>query len=117
MPEFVLGFGRANLKQLRFVSGVRDVDEKNVARLRLIFKTEGCQREDSAHVIPALIAKAELDQTWLTSNRPAEIPLSPDQTLLCLHGKHRVLAAKEVLPLRDQWWTLALYDDSKFPLR
>lgn len=39
--------------------------------------------------------------------------LQPCQTVLCLHGKHRVLAAEAVLPVHDQWWTLAFYDDGE----
>lgn len=113
LGPFSLGFGRARLKHLQFISGVRDFDEKNVARLQVIFKTEGCRRDDPEHSIPALISKADFDSTRSAGADYGEMNLQPGQTLLCLHGKHRALAARAVLPVRDQWWTLALYDDGK----
>ncbi|GAB7336289.1 hypothetical protein MBLNU13_g09039t1 [Cladosporium sp. NU13] len=109
--QFALGFGRVQLRHLYFETGIRDFDERNVNRLKLVFRTEGCHRDNPVNFIPALVSKADLEQSSNTRGHPAELLLPPDRRLLCLHGKHRILAAKAVLPLHDQWWTLAFYDE------
>ena len=115
--QFALGFGRVQLRHLYFETGIRDFDEINVNRLKLVFKTEGCHRDNPINFIPALVSRADLGQSSNTRGPPAELLLPPDRRLLCLHGKHRILAAEAVLPLRDQWWTLAFYDEGTIVFR
>ncbi|KAK5111090.1 hypothetical protein LTR85_012265 [Meristemomyces frigidus] len=107
--EYALGIGRVKLSQLRFEPGVRDTDEKNVERLRLVFHTEGCHREDPTNFIPALVSKDDLGPAWVGSDKPQDLQLPAGQALHCLHGKHRVLAARRILRANDQWWTVTLY--------
>lgn len=114
VQSYALGQYRVKLDHLIFEPGVRDYDKKNVARLRDIFKTEGCQREIPEHFIPAIIDRSMLDSAWQKCERPSELLLPAGYIVRCLHGKHRVLASKESLPYRDQWWILNLYDQCEF---
>ena len=36
-----------------------------------------------------------------------------DTKLECLQGQHRALAAKQILPLAERWWTIELYGKGK----
>lgn len=113
--DYALGRCCVRLDHLIFESGVRDYDEKNVTRLRNIYKTEGCKRADPDHFIPAVVSPSFPGIYQQDSRRlPDPEALPADFRILCLHGKHRILAAKTFLPYRDQWWTLALYDECKF---
>jgi len=115
---YALGVARARIDCLRFESGVRDYDEKNIDRIEKIFEVEGCLREDPMHYIPALISSSEIDASVLNSDQPKDLQVTSGRTILALHGKHRIVAAQHFLPKGDQWWTVALYDTSKHdPMR
>jgi hypothetical protein len=58
--QFALGFGRVRLRHLYFETGIRDFDERNVNRLKLVFRTEGCYYDNPVNFIPALVTKADL---------------------------------------------------------
>jgi Protein of unknown function (DUF3723) len=104
----------------------RRLNSKQVEKLERIFADEECDNEGVSNAIYARVAKSallsalrerDLDETALISgpNRPIErLDLQVD----CLHGLHRVEAAKETLrtlPLDEQLWTVHLYDDSISP--
>ncbi|KAK0247123.1 hypothetical protein LTR29_017846 [Friedmanniomyces endolithicus] len=95
-----------------FAPGVRDFDKANVDRLVNIFRLEGCQRDDPPHFVPGLIARESLGPEWQQLLEPQRLSLPTSVVLRCLHGKHRILAAREVLPPHEQWWNVALYDDA-----
>jgi hypothetical protein len=38
----------------------------------------------------------------------------PELSLICLHGRHRLLAALEFLSPKDQWWIVDVYLDSRY---
>lgn len=103
---FLLGQARVRIEDLRFDSGVRDYDEKNVNRLARIYALEGCCRDERANYIPAVVSRDAIRQTGYNG----ELEIAAGTAVHCLHGKHRVLAARKVLPVRDQWWTVAVYD-------
>lgn len=99
------------------------LDPKNVERLIQVFKLEGCLRLDIAHHIPAIVNAQTLRESLYQSQVPENTlhgrqnPPAlrfPDNTyLLCLHGKHRIAAAREILLPGDTWWTVDLYLDSQ----
>ncbi len=99
----------------------RQLDPKNVARLRNIFLLEGCQRLDPQHHVPVLINQATLGQALRSSNIPRaslkslDEPqlLSLDGVITYLHGRHRLEAAKDVLKADDKWWVVDVYLDGK----
>ena len=115
--QFALGFSRVQLRHLYFKTGICDYNERNVNRLKLVFRTEGCYCDNPVNFIPTLISKADLGKSSNTRGHPMELLLPPDQRLLCLYGKHRILVAKAVLPLHDQWWMLAFYNEGTFVYR
>lgn len=107
------GYARVNIDNLEFHS-VRDLDDQNVDRLLGIFRLCGCQRDDPANAVPVVVE----DQT-LSDFSPAlsqttigarTVPLSGTVKLQCLHGRHRISAARRFLAASDNWWTVKVFD-------
>ena len=117
------GTVRVNLRRLAFAPECsREIDRKNVERLKKIFsKPNGCRRLSPSNCIPAIIDQQDLDlaiqSTGTTlkklldspEHEPPMLKLPPDYFLHCLHGQHRILAALKVLKPGDEWWTVHLY--------
>ncbi|EMC97300.1 hypothetical protein BAUCODRAFT_130484 [Baudoinia panamericana UAMH 10762] len=108
--EFFLGHFTVALEDVEFETGVRDYDVANVDRLHSIFRTEGCHRTDPLHFVPAIIPKHQIDTALRDRQSIQRLHLPAGIKLHCLHGKHRVLAAKRFFPKQEQWWTATLYD-------
>ena len=120
------GSARIELNKLDFTasqdpSASSYLDPKNVARLARIFSLEGCLRLDLDHHVPALVSDAQLQQALIRSHVEAAalanhqsppLLIFPESTILrCLHGKHRIAAARSILEPGDKWWTVDLYSD------
>lgn len=120
------GSARIHLKHLRFEDFTEDqnrlfLDPKNVARLIQVFTLEGCLRLDIEHHIPAIVKERDLQKSLSVSNvvggdlfkrgAPPELKFAADVTLICLHGRHRLEAAKKFLLPGDLWWTVDLYSE------
>lgn len=97
---------------------VRDLDEKNVDRLFNIFKIEGCKRYERMNHVLVLIEHHDLKRTLRANNisstqikreDPPFIKLSDNFSLVCLHGRHRLAAAKLFLKPREQWWVVDVF--------
>ena len=97
----------------------RHLDLKKVERLKACFKNGQCDRILRNH-IPAVIDQPQLDTVLRDSSVSAENLLSNKDPhpflkfpqgyqLHCLHGRHRIEAAREALTPRDRWWTVDLY--------
>lgn len=103
----------------------RDLDPKNLGRLREIFRKNRCRRLDVDNHVPAIVSQGDLagalrsanvSQRALLTNDPHQLPqlrFAAGQ-LRALHGRHRVQAGAEVLPPADRWWTVDLYLDGMF---
>ncbi|GIZ48209.1 hypothetical protein CKM354_001127900 [Cercospora kikuchii] len=113
------GYARMSLSSLEYGSA-RPIDERNVERLEAIFEN-GCDRTTPAHSVPVLVDQyllhqmlldADLNHSDLTLRSPPVLHLPPGPRLTCLHGRHRLLAAEEVFPASDQWWTVQFYRSS-----
>jgi len=115
------GTARIKLEWLHFRwNEPRELDSKNVERLKSNFRRD-CRRLDIHNHIPALINQQDLNAATQASEVSAQSLLSNPQggypelnfptgyQLECLHGRHRIQAAKEVLPCGDKWWTVDLY--------
>lgn len=99
----------------------RELNRKNVERLKEVFRTDNVRRLEPRNHIPAVVDQSDLDDAIQTSEISAERLLSnPDNDppvltfptgyrLTCLHGRHRVQAGRETLPPTDAWWTVDLY--------
>ena len=120
------GSAKVQLKHLYFESDKESdsasfLDHKNVARLVQIFKLEGCNRLDLEHRVPVIIdeelLQRSLHQTGVASGDLLKRHIPPDLTfpastsLRCLHGRHRIAAARDFLELGHKWWTVDFYSD------
>ena len=116
------GTARVRLEYLHFEWGEpRELKRKNVERLKEIFRIDNVRRLEPGNHIPALIDQADLDvaiqaselsaETLLSNpdNDPPVLKFSPCYRLTCLHGRHRIQAARETLSPRDAWWSVDLY--------
>ncbi|KAF1352972.1 hypothetical protein EJ07DRAFT_13857, partial [Lizonia empirigonia] len=103
----------------------RDVDRGNVQRLMGVFREEGVKRLQNEHHIPAVVGKDDLlsavqlsgvslvDLLNSSQENPPRLTFSDGYRLRCLHGKHRIEAAKNSACLQgqDRWWTVTLYSE------
>lgn len=100
----------------------RQLDLKNVGRLVKVFELEGCHRLKVENHIPALISRTSF--SGLTQSIPGgerrlkaldEEPVIADypDNLTYLYGRHRLEAAKSVLPASQKWWVVDLYVDEQ----
>ena len=121
-----LGRVRISLSCLKASSKHRGISRANVDRLKRIFSHEGCLRTDGENFLPCVIdpetLRVALELSSLTSQKirfcdeaclPPPLTLPANARLECLHGQHRLLAAKEYLDERDQWWIVNLYNEGE----
>jgi len=112
------GTARIRLKWLHFQwNRPRELDGKNVERLKADFRKD-CRRLDELNHIPAVIDQQSLDAAEALSGVSArqlgkyprggnpELVFPAGYQVECLHGRHRIQAAKE---LGLEWWTVDLY--------
>ena len=117
-----LGTARVRLEALHFRrEGLREPDQRHVDYLKGCFRDTGCRPLEKQNHISAVIGNDHLDgaiqasqltRADLLSNQPqgyAELVLPPGLQVECLHGRHRILAASEVLNPADKWWVVDLY--------
>ena len=121
------GSAKVNLKHLEFEVNIGSdsvtafLDPKNVARLIKVFTLEGCNRLDLEHRVPVVINAGVLQQSihnsglasgdLLKSHIPPTLTFPANTLLKCLHGRHRIAAAKAFLQLGNKWWTVDFYSD------
>ena len=117
------GTARVALKWLIFQHGKLNL--KHVQNLQKRFQKD-CRRLESHNHIPALVEQRHLDCALHISGLSKEdLPTSSENglpllnfwtgyQLQCLHGQHRIQAAKETLLPSDQWWTVDLYLTGKW---
>ena len=118
-----LGTAKVPINHIQFDPPLpRDLDPKNLNRLREIFRKNRCRRLDIDHHVPSFVShhdlnlalqRANVPQGSLLTNDPRHFPLLgfiPGH-LRALHGRHRVQAGAEMLPPADRWWTVDLYSD------
>jgi hypothetical protein len=118
------GTARVRLEALHFRRNrPRELDRKHVEYLKRCFRKDGCRRLPKENHISAVIDQEHLDrairgseisQADLLTNQPhhyAELVFPSGYQLECLHGQHRIQAAREVEILSpiDKWWTVDLY--------
>lgn len=117
------GTARIKLDVLDFpLEESTEPDKKNIERLKNLFQGANlCDRLNLLNHIPATIDQHHLTAALVASGVSAESLLAgqPDgypeldfpagYRLPCLHGRHRVLAAAEILPRGDRRWAIDLY--------
>lgn len=108
----------------------RDLDRGNVERLMGVYLEEGVRRLQHEHHIPAVVGKDDLLSAVRLSGlslvnllnssqaNPPHLTFPEGFRLRCLHGKHRIEAARlsACLQGQDRWWTVTLYSEGKLPV-
>ncbi len=86
----------------------RQFNEKNVTTLLDFFRWEGCLRLDPEHYVPALISRSAVPRDL---HPGGELPrLNPEHPVVCLHGRHRLEAARKFFTGdENRWWVVDLY--------
>ena len=121
------GSAKVHLKHLQFEANIIDdsgttfLNSKNITRLVQIFRLEGCNRLDLEHRVPVIINVELLQQSiddsgvasgdLLKSHIPPTLTFPANTVLRCLHGRHRIAAAKAFLEVGNKWWTIDFYSD------
>ncbi|TGO07234.1 hypothetical protein BTUL_0306g00130 [Botrytis tulipae] len=116
------GIAWVRLENLNFpLKDSRELDRKNVERLKELFQKDTIRRLDSKNRIPAEIDEVDLNEAIRISdtsaeslmhnrdNNPPFLKFPSNYQLTCLHGRHRIVAAREILPSIDSWWAVDLY--------
>jgi hypothetical protein len=120
------GWARVHLFHLVFLDPIRQEDKKKdkkiITQLGGNIAADGCH--DEKYPIPAIIddsvLQAALNKAGIQSDSLIKAPINPpklrfskDTKLECLDGRHRQLAAKQVLPPAERWWTIEFYGKGK----
>ncbi|KAH7108733.1 hypothetical protein B0J11DRAFT_390979, partial [Dendryphion nanum] len=99
----------------------RELSRENVERLKEVFQTDHVRRLEPRNYVPAIIEQTDLanalqasgfsvkDLLTTTDGNPPTLKFPSRYRLTCLHGRHRVQAGREILPLADAWWIVDLY--------
>ena len=114
------GYARVELDDIEFDSG-RDLDDHNVERLIKVFELVGCKREHPANAISVMVEKEVLanmltQQLLYSSSLHSLVPTQLqclNTKVTCLHGRHRICAARKFLQPSDRWWTVKLFDSGR----
>lgn len=121
-----IGAVKVSISQISFDPPLpRNLDSKNLDRLRGVFRKNRCRRLDVDNHVPAIVSphnlagalrKANVSRHSLLTTDSSTLPRIdfPEGQLLGLHGRHRVQVGAEVLPPADRWWTVDLYSDGKY---
>lgn len=115
-----LGSARFDINEILFAfHPTYDIDNDKLLDSNELISAEYNRLAENNHV-PAFITHAafekaltisHLNSASLARRNAFDFPtLTTDGSgLKCLRGKHRLLVAKEFLPLDDRWWILDLY--------
>jgi hypothetical protein len=121
----LVGVIRVEIYSLSFYGG-RQKDPTIVQYQQEIYERcrKGCDQDKEEYFIPAVVNEAELEDILRTNNLTREILqrtiyvknnrnrpkiILPNFKLRCMHGKHRIEAAKRFLKPPETWWTIKLY--------
>lgn len=121
-----IGAAKVSISQITFDPPLpRNLDSKNLDRLRGIFRKNRCRRLDVDNHVPAVVSPHVLAEVLRKANISRQSLLTTDVCslarlefkegqLLGLHGRHRLQVGAEVLPPADRWWTVDLYSDGRY---
>ncbi|KIV81283.1 hypothetical protein PV11_03480 [Exophiala sideris] len=122
------GTARISLDILKFqLEAHEQLNRENVERLKGIYRREGYRPQfinnrilveiDETCFEAALTLSGVAATELLTSQREAypELRLPAGTEITCLHGKHRIQAAREFLSPRDKWWIADVYLANELP--
>ena len=120
------GSAQVWITHLDFPHPIRQIDRRVITQLKRDFDGEGCIKTRPEHRVPAVIGESMLQEALqklaissetfkaISRDNPLKIDLGRGAKLECLHGQHRILAAKEYLVPSLRWWILDLYSTSTY---
>ncbi|KAF2267287.1 hypothetical protein CC78DRAFT_551975 [Lojkania enalia] len=116
------GAVRVKLEVLHFPQEEgKELSRENIERLKEVFRTDHVRRLEPRNYVPAVVEPTDLhdavqaagisvqDLLTNTDGNPPTLTFPSGFQLTCLHGRHRVQAGREILPLADAWWIVDLY--------
>ncbi|KAJ5982692.1 hypothetical protein N7451_012792 [Penicillium sp. IBT 35674x] len=118
-----IGAAKVSISQIQFEPPLpRDLNPKNLDRLRNVFRKNSCRRLDVNNHVPAVVSQQDLTNALRKANVTRQSLLTNDAhqlprlafmmgQLQGLHGRHRLQVGAEMLPPADRWWTVDLYMD------
>lgn len=119
------GTALIHMRHLDFANPIRPLSGSIVQRLKRNFGLAGCLQYEPEYRIPAIIDSDNLDSSLRASGTtremfkatrslgPIQLQFQDNVRLNCLHGQHRIVAAKEHLPPKDHWWVVDLYGNGE----
>jgi hypothetical protein len=125
--EYFIGYARVNLDALDFSHEWakkyhRSKSKKVCNGLERIFGKDGCKSDEAEHAISAIIDLQVLHDAGRSElpaivNSRVNVPQLDLRYIECLHGLHRIEAAKAFLKGNDKmyWWTVKFYSKGKMP--
>jgi len=120
-----LGTALVSIAHLTFPHPCRQIDRKVVEQLKRDFEGEGCLNEDISNGVPVMIDNEAFykgleklamnagDFKAVPKTAPVRFQLDHGTRLECLHGQHRILAAKEFLSSVGSWWSADFYSTGR----
>lgn len=110
IQHYYKGTFRVPLASIKPPSLSRGVDEKNIKRLVEIFEKEGCLRSKKENFVQVLVEPDQLAKVDIISflENSQFTVMFPPKSLECIHGWHRLLAARK-LPFDEHWWPVDIY--------
>ena len=120
-----IGIVQVKIDSIQFIKEIRQLDPKIIQYLTEVFSGLSNPLEVTRcrpnHQIKAIVTPKELDEL-LQASQISEEALQKSRAsvhypelslfgrkLLCLHGQHRLHAAKNILPPDNWWWAVQLY--------
>jgi len=127
--SYFRGYARVPLDALYFDHKIakqkhRATSSKNVKRLLGLYRSLGCEKGSYENAVKARISEESLGEALEELGRVdlprdpgqpgAELPLLNVARIHCLHGLHRILAAKKYLKEdEERWWVVQLYKQGR----
>lgn len=119
--EFFYGYAIISLDKLSFEHPLarnhRPVSKNNVERILKLFREVGCGNDVAEYAVTASVDAARLEY-YLEEQGYGSLPQTIedstdvprlDMPVECLHGLHRILAAKRFLKGGERWWMARIY--------
>jgi hypothetical protein len=118
------GSAQVSIEHLDFPHPCRHIDINVIGQLIRNFEGEGCIKDTNR--IPAIINDSILyaglnkletsaeSFKAISNSAPPRLHLERGVKVECLHGQHRVLAAKKFLDPSERWWIVDFYGSGQY---
>lgn len=120
------GTAIVSISHLHFPHPCRQVDRKVVQQLKRDFEGEGCIKDIPKNPVPAIIDEPTLQAALkklatsaeafraASNDDPPRLHFASGVKFECLHGQHRILAAKEFFEPPQRSWVIDFYSTGQY---